>query len=275
MRRSHSIVIRVIAMVLTVGILLTGGVVSAQEDRIDPQALIEQILTVHQRQQSQIEDISYDAEYVEGEETDRGFVEKVRLIKTIHIKYVGDSVLYSEQFHEYYKDGKLQPDKELKDEARERTKNRIEQNRRTIAHPMLEPFYPDNSNNYRIRYEGVNYDDVEGHICHEFVVRSTVDDADHINGVYYFDADTFQLVRCNFSPAKLVKKTFFRLNRLDMTIDYAFTSDSTWWLPTRFEMEGEGKAAVFFGVHFSGTEYYRNPRVNTGIADTLFEVNYD
>lgn len=260
---------------LSMMIMLVAGSPAAQDERIDPHAIIEQILTVHQRQQSRIEDITFDAEYVEGEETDEGFVEKVRLVKTIHVKYVDDSALYHEEFHEYYKDGERQSAEELEKEAKERIKRRTERNRRTAAHPMVEPFSPQEAEHYEITYEGVNYDDVEGHICHEFVVRSKIEDADHINGTYYFDADTFRLVRCDFSPAKLMKKTFFRLNRLDMTIDYGFDVDSTWWLPTRFEIEGAGKAGIFFGVNFSGTEYFRNPRVNTGLADSLFEVTYD
>jgi hypothetical protein len=256
-------------------IVVTTTAVAADPERIDPEALIEQILTVYERQHSQIEDITFDAEYVEGEQSDEGFVEKVRLIKTIYIKYTNDSALYREEFHEYYKDGELQPEKELEKEAKERIKRRMEHNQRTAGHPMLEPFFPDQRDDYDITYEGVNYDDVEGYICHEFLVRSQVEDGDHVNGTYYFDADSFRLVRCDFSPAKLVKKTFFRLNNLDMTIEYGFAADSTWWLPTRFELEGSGKAAIFFGVNFSGTEYFRNPRVNTGLADSLFEVDHD
>jgi hypothetical protein len=115
---------------------------------------------------------------------------------------------------------------------------------------------------------------IDGHVCHQFSVRAKEKQKDLINGDYYFEVESFHLVRVDFSPAELVKKTMFKLNRLDMSIQYEPTPDSI-WLPRQFDIEGEGKAAFLFGVRFAGTEYYRNPRINSGIKADIFEVNDD
>jgi len=77
-------------------------------------------------------------------------------------------------------------------------------------------------------------------------------------------------VKVDFSPARLVKKTFFKLKEMNMSIVYGPTEDG-FWLPRQFEIEGKGKAMFFIGVKFSGVEYYRNPVINSGIDDQIFE----
>ena len=92
-----------------------------------------------------------------------------------------------------------------------------------------------------------------------------------IDGDYYFEAEYYNLVRVDFSPSKLVKKTMFKLKELNMTIIYS-PGPEGYWLPSRFEVEGKGKAALFFGVNFNGTEWFRNPEINRGLKDSIFEV---
>jgi hypothetical protein len=67
----------------------------------------------------------------------------------------------------------------------------------------------------------------------------------------------------------------FKLNELNMSLTYEPTIEG-FWLPRQFEIVGKGKAALLIGVSFAGREYYRNPIVNSPIADSLFEVSdYD
>ena len=36
------------------------------------------------------------------------------------------------------------------------------------------------------------------------------------------------------------------------------------------DVAGKGKAAIFIGVNFASTTYYRNPVINSGIQDEIF-----
>jgi len=237
---------------------------------IDPEALIQRILSVDQRQRQQIENVVYDAEYIEGEEKDGVFREKVRFVKQIYVKYLPDTALYHEDYLEYYKDGKPKSDKDRDKEAKSRRENKRKRKSKDVSFSMLEPFQPENRQNYDIEYVGVTEDMIEGYICHNFHVVAVEEAEDLINGEYYFDAESFNLVRVDFAPAKLVRKTFFKLKEMNMTIVYAPTEEG-YWLPRQFDIEGKGKAMFFIGVKFAGTEYYRNPVINSGIDDQIFE----
>lgn len=245
-----------------------------QTEGIDPKALIERILVVESRQRDQIHDLVLDGEYVESEETDGESAEKIRLVKKIYIKYLADTAWYHEDYIEYYKDGKLQPESSLRAEEADRKEKKKKRGSRYISYPMLEPFHPEKADEYEITYAGITANAIDGYVCHQFQVDSKVEDDQHINGDYYFDADSFQLVRVDFSPARLVKKLMFKLSELAMSISYAPAADG-YWFPSQFDIRGKGRAAFFFGVDFAGTEYYRNPQVNTGLNDSIFEDDHD
>lgn len=243
----------------------------AQSDNgIDPEALIQRILSVDQRQSEEINDVIYEAEYIEGEEKDGEFREKVRFEKRIYVKYVDDTALYHEEYLEYYKDGKLKTDKDRDKEAANRKEDKRKRKTKDVSFSMMGPFQPDNRLLYDIVYQGVTEDMVGGYMCHHFEVTATEEIDSLINGDYYFDAESFHLVRVDFAPAKLVKRTFFRLKEMSMSIVYGPTEEG-YWLPRQFDIEGKGKAMFFFGVKFAGAEYYRNPEVNSGIDDEVFE----
>ena len=97
-------------------------------------------------------------------------------------------------------------------------------------------------------------------------------DPELINGDFYFETETFHLARLDFSPAKLGGNMMFKMKRLEMTLICGPTEDG-YWLPRRFDLTGKGKAILIVGVKFAGAEYYRNPRINTGLSDELFEVD--
>jgi len=242
---------------------------------IDPEAIIERLLAVAEDQRERLVDVVFEAEYIEGEQKkDKGFVEKIRFEKKTYLKFFQDTALFHEEYLAYYKDGELKNQKDLEKEARDRKEKRKKRKAQDLSFPILSPFYVEKRQDYEIVYGGVAEEKVGPYICHHFEVTSEIEDANHINGDYYFEAESFHLVRVDFSPAKLVKKTLFKLKQLNMSIHYGPTVDG-FWLPKRFDIDGKGKAMFFIGVKFSATEYYRNPIINNGISDAIFEVSDD
>lgn len=260
------------ALIFALILSLVGSVMPAaaqDASAIDTDALIDQFLAAGDRQRAQINDVVFDSEYLEGKSEKDGFKQEARYLKRVYVKFLDDTAYYHEEYLEYYKDGELQSPEELEKKARERIEKNRKREARNISYPMLTPFRPENRGDYEIDYQGIA-PDVEGRTCYHFTVNSMVEDDEHINGEYYFDTDTFHLVRVDFAPAKLVSKMMFKLKQLDMSITYAPTAEG-YWLPREFDIVGKGKAAFLFGVNFAGTEYFRNPRVNVGLSDDLFD----
>jgi hypothetical protein len=258
-------------------VVLMAPVLSAPltQSGIDPEALIERILAVDQKQRSEISDLVFDAEYIEGKRQDDGsFKEEKRFVKKIYLKYLPDTVWYHEEYLEYYQNGELQTSDKRDKEAAKRLKKKKKRKLHDISYPMLRPFYPEYRDRYEITYEGIVPEKINGYVCHHFRVTPKEEAEDLIKGDFYFEAESFHLVRVDFSPAKLVKKTMFRLKRLDMSILYGPTPDG-FWLPRQFDIEGSGRAAFLFGVRFAGTEYYRHPQVNSGVKAEIFEEDHD
>ncbi|MCP4685643.1 MAG: hypothetical protein GY867_09375 [bacterium] len=263
-------------ILLVAGLLAVAGTCPAQNGNgIDPEALIERILAVDQQQRSQIRDLVFDAEYVEREDKgDEGFKEKIRFVKKIYVKYIEDTAWFHEEYLEFYKDGKLKSQKDLQNEARDRKEKKKKRKGRDISYSMLKPFYPENRELYNIEYLGVAEERIEDRVCHLFRVMALEENELLINGDFYFEAESFHLVRAEFTPAKLVKKMMFKLKEMDLSIVFG-PNDKGFWLPQQFDVRGKGKAAFFFGVNFAGTEYFRNPVVNGGVDESLFEAQED
>ena len=137
---------------------------------------------------------------------------------------------------------------------------------------MIEPFYPENRDLYEITYAGIEKDNIEGYTCYHFKVIALEKDEQLINGDFYFDTETFNPVKIDFSPAKLVNKMMFKMNEMNMSVTYG-PADNFYWLPIRFDITGKGKAMFLIGVKFSGTEYYHNPVINDPDAEQYFEDN--
>ncbi|HKK20989.1 MAG TPA: hypothetical protein VJ983_05900 [candidate division Zixibacteria bacterium] len=261
-----------IAFMLLIG---TGWqVVRAQDDQgIDPEALIDRILSVDRKQRSEVHDVTFDAEYIEGDRNDNGELkQKVRFLKKIFVKYEDDTALFKEKYLTYYKNGELQSEDKLEKEAASRQEKRISRKAKDISYDMLKPFYPDERVHYTIAYKGVANQQIEHYTCYHFRVEAKEEEEQYINGDYYIDAESFHLVEVDFSPAKLVRKAMFKMNELRMTIMYGPTDDG-YWFPRQFDIELSAKAMFLIGVSLSGTEYYRNPVVNSGLSDDLFKEN--
>ncbi len=242
---------------------------------IDPEALIERVLAVDGEQRLEVRDVVFDAEYVEREADGEAYKDKVRFLKKVYVRYDEDTALFREDFLRYYKDGELKSEEDLRSEARDRKEKKRKRGGRDISVNMLKPFMPANRARYNIRYIGLAGGEVDGYVCHRFRVTAQEEIDSLINGDFYFEAASFHLVRVDFSPARLVKKTMFKLKELNLSIMYGPTRDG-FWLPQQFDIQGKGKAALFIGVEFAGTEYYRNPEINVGLADSIFvEVEDD
>ena len=268
---------RLAQLVVTCCILIVPAATATDQDAggIDPEALIERILATNELQCSHLEDVTLSAEYVEREDKgDEGFREKVRIVKEVYIKYFADTAWFTEEYLEYYKDGELKSDEDMRKEAADHIKKQKKQETRNISYPMLRPFYPERRSLYNIDYAGVAEERIDDWVCHRFRVTATEPADSLINGDYFFEAETFHLVRVDFSPSRLVKKLMFKLNELNMSVLYGPTAEG-YWLPRRFDVQGKGKAALLFGVKFAGTEYYRSPVVNSGLDDSIFEVTHD
>lgn len=249
--------------------------ITSQTEAIDPHALIETILMIDAQRAEQIKDLVLDGEFIEGETNDQGeFEEKVRIVKKIYIKYLPDTVLLHEQYLEFYKDGELQDAETMQKEAAERLAKKIKRKSKDISWTLLEPFYEGERDFYDIVYMGVPGDLVEGRSCHHFQISCKEKDATRINGDYYFDSESFNLVRVDFTPAKLTSNLMFKMKQLDMSIRLGPNPDDV-WLPRQFDISGRGKAMFLIGVKFSGTEYYTNGVINSGFDSAIFEDDDD
>lgn len=263
-------------LIIVMAGLLAGAAVLAQESGgIDPEALIERILSVERAQRAEVHDVTFDVEYVEREDKgDEGYKEKIRIVKKAYLKYVDDTCLYAEKYLELYKDGELKSEKDLRNEEKDRKEKKAKRNGRDISFPMLQPFHEPWRSLYDIEYLGVAPERIEGRVCHHFKAKALEESDSLMNADYFFEAETFHLVQIDFQPAKLVKKTMFKLKEFNASLVYGVTPEG-YWLPRQFDIQGKGKAAFFFGVSFAGTTYFRHPQVNTGLDDSLFEVTDD
>lgn len=241
----------------------------AQTDNKD--ALIEQIISVDKKQREAVHTVVMDAEYIEGEWKDDEFKEKVKLIKKIYIKYEEDTAYYYEDYLEYYKDGELKEEKDLRKEEKDRKEKMKKRRAKNVSAPMIKAFYPEYKELYEIEYMGIAEEKQQDRTCHHFKVKANEEVDSLINGDFYFDSETFNLVQVDFTPAKLVKKTMFKMKELKMSLAYAPDPASGFWFPSQFDIEGKGKAMFFIGVKFSGTEYYSNPVINQNIDDKFVE----
>lgn len=259
---------------LATAILFLSSTLATAQDQsgIDPEALIERILAVDRAQHEQLRDVTFDAEYVEREdEGGEGIREKVRFEKKVYIKYLEDNARYAEEYLAYYKEGVRQTDEALQKEARDRIEKSRKRRAKDISFPMLRPFYPEYRSLYDIKYRGIADERIDDMVCHLFKVTAKQPSDTLINGDYYVEAENFHVVQVDFTPSKLARSMMFKMSRLDMSVRYGPTPDGL-WLPRQFDIRGKGKAMFFIGVDFSGTEYYRNPEVNSGLSDSIFEA---
>ena len=105
--------------------LFIGSSYSIDGAAIDSDAIVQKVLEVEAKQKAEIQNVVFDAEYVEMEKDgDGGLKEKMRLEKTITLRYIGDSTTFEEKYTAYYKDGELMSEDQLNKVAKEKTEKR-------------------------------------------------------------------------------------------------------------------------------------------------------
>ncbi|MFQ5498291.1 MAG: hypothetical protein ACE5FH_01345 [Candidatus Zixiibacteriota bacterium] len=264
--------IRMLLVALVLGSVVSSGPAPiAQTDAgIDPEALISRILAVQKSQRAKLQNVVFDAELIEGKLDKSGGVEEnIRISKKVYLKYLPDTVLFTERYIEFYEDGKLKSHKKRNSEYRERLKKKKKRGTKNISFPMLRPFMPQYRDQYDITYRGIADDQIDSYVCHRFNVKAKEQLPGLINGDFYFEAQGFNLVQVDFSPAKLRGGFKFKLRHLNMSVHYQ-PAESDIWLPRQFDIEGKGKAIMLIGVEFAATEYFRTPIINGTVDDSLF-----
>jgi hypothetical protein len=260
---------------LAVAPYIKGAPPQVESISLEPIAIIQKILEVEAKQRSEIQSVVFDAEYIESESNGKGgYDEKVRLEKKIRMKYLPDTVWYNEEYLRYIKNGEVRPSKECDEIAADRKDKKKRRGARDISWPMIDPFKPENRSAYNVQYIGIDDTAAAGYFCHHFKVTAAADEEDRINGDYYFDAASFQLVKVDFWPARLGGNILFKLDSLKMSMTYAPTTEGH-WLPQEFIVSGKGKAAFFIDVDWQGVEYFNNPQINTQISDEIFQTDRD
>ncbi len=240
--------------------------------QLDKMQLVKKILEVEKTQKVLVQDLTLDALFIEGKkEKDGQIKEKTRFMKKVFLKFLPDTTLMHEEYFEYLKEGKPQKEKDMLKEVTNRTEKKKKRKAKDISYSMYTPFYPENKNLYEYELIGVHPELIEGHVCYELKLNAQEKTDSLINGTYYIDTSTFNFVKIDFAPAKLVKKMMFKLHKLNMTILFDKTEEGLNY-PKQFIIDGKGKAALFIGVNFYATEKYSNPVFNSGLDDKIFEV---
>jgi hypothetical protein len=261
--------------IVIVAFLVSIAFANTQSTPIDPDALIKQILKVDSLQRANLKDVIFDAEYIDYEmKNENDSIEKNRYMKRVFVKYFDDTAWFHEDYVQWYKEGKLQTREECSKIANEKNGKKKQQGSMDISYPMLRPFSDKYRNRYTIAYHGIPPEKIESISCHKFTVTAIEPDSAFINGDYYFDSVSYHLVRVDFSPSKLVKKTMFKMKELNMSLTYAPTTEDI-WLPKEFHIQMKARAIWVKNITVYGSEYYRNPVINTGIDNKVFEVSND
>jgi hypothetical protein len=232
--------------------------------------IVSRVLDNYKNQMERINDISYDVvsydKRTDGDgkvKTTKKYIKKIRLEKGPDGKFHSNEMIY-----EYYIDGVKQDSADLSKLVAERAEKKKKRGGQDIDYDMTKPLKPENGGIYEIKYEGLSENQIDGYDCYR--VRAMARDNDNnkisldtlIDAFYYIDTVSYNIVRVEFQPARLVSKLMFKLRALDMSISYE-PYDSTLWLPRQFKIKGRGKAALFVGVYFEGEEVYSNPVINS------------
>jgi hypothetical protein len=263
------------AALLVLWIGIGASCVHAQPPGNNSDSLITRILSADAEQRKKLHDVVFDAEFVEGEtKDDSTFVEKTRFMKRIYLKYLPDTAWFHEDYVQYYKEGRLQSAEDRDKEAADRLEKKRKRGAMDISFPMLRPFTDKYRNLYEITYDGMTSTPGEQRQCHKFHVTALEPADTLINGDFYFETEGLHLAKVEFSPSKLTKRSMFKMSEMKISLTYEPLADG-YWLPTKFHLSMRAKAMWLIGVKVAGSEEFRNPVVNGGIDDKIFEVNHD
>ena len=258
------------ALLLIVVLLGTAGSVFSVE-KMTVGALIDSVLAARQRQLDAVDDMTFDAVLYERRTDKEGNItEEKRYDKKIYVKKIDDTFHIHQKYVAYYLDGAKQAHEELVAQVNKKQEDRAKRGGRDFTYDLTIPLQMLYTGMYDVDYEGMTENKIDGYICHMLRAEARENNDTLINCLYYVDTASFNLVKVDFSPAKLTNKLMFKLKELDMTIHYK-PYDTDIWIPDHFELQGRGKAAIFIGVYFQSEETYTNPVINSGLDEALFK----
>lgn len=234
-------------------------------DIIPLDELLDSVLAVKQIQEQSIDNMVIDAVFFERKLSGKGKVkEEKKYEKIIYLEKINDSLTQVDRYLACYKDGERLDDKKAEKEFAKKKEEKIKRKNRDLAFDMTIPMQPSHRKLYDIYYDSMSLQKIDNYDC--LVVNAVAKEKTDslIDCTYYFDKNSFHMVKVDFKPSKLVKKMMFKLNSLDMSLEYRPFNHEI-WVPARFYIKGKGKAALFVGVHFESEEIYSNHKVNTTI----------
>ena len=244
-------------------------------------SIIQKVLLTHQTAMAELSDLTLDIDSYERRlDGDGNVKETAKLVKKGHLKRVeGGKFLYCEDYNEYYINGERQDQKSLKKITKERLNRKKKSRSKDLSFDITTPLEPQFREIYDIVDQGLSEKEIEGYPC--FLLSATVNDNNTAgkimdtlaNYLFYIDTLSYQIVKVDFEPARLISKLFFKFKLLKMSISFA-PYDSALWLPSHFHIDGRAKAAFFVGVNFEGEEFFKNPVINSGLDDSLFKSGH-
>ncbi len=252
----------------------TGAVPEAESAAPTVESIIARLLAAEEAQKARVSDLTLSAELCERRLNDDGTVkDEKRFEKEIYLGRASDSLgqmRLHEKYVRYFRDGELQDDDELRDEVNDRMEKKRKRRGNDLSTPISDVFRAAHRDAYSFTFNGIGRDSVSGRVCYLIAVEPKENDPkDRIRAIMWIDTTTAMIVKADFAPARLGSKFMFKLKELAMTIRYAPSIDGV-WAPQRFDLNATGKAGFFFTVRIQASETYSNPRVNTGVSDTLF-----
>jgi len=236
-----------IKALLTICIFLT---IALPVRAITLDALIDSVLAAREIQDRAITDITLDSRLIEKRTDSDGNPKEIKEYdKEIFIKKIDDSLHIYEQYLSYTKNGEPQPGDKLVEENKKKKEEKAKRGSQDLTYDLFKPFRPEHRPLYNFQFSDDSIEQVNGYYC--FVIRALPrEESDSlIDATYYIDSETFQPVRVEFTPARLVKQLMFKLKSFRMSMTYQPYNDSI-WLPEKFTLHGEGKAALLFNVFF-------------------------
>ncbi len=190
--------------------------------------------------------------------------EEKKFLKTYYFK---DS-LFKAVFHEYYRDGELQSQKELDKQIGEAAERRKKGRNRDASVNPMEPFYPENRGKYIFTLAGKEL--THGCIAYHIVAEALEENQNLFEGDFWFEINHLNLLHAEFRPAKMPSK----IKMLEMVKDYA-PVEAGYWLPVGFRLHGKGQVLLFIKFNFAVEERYSKWEIKLDLPDTFFEETSD
>ncbi len=230
------------------------------QDTLDIEQIIEGAFTRDSVTRAEVGAMKMQAEsYVRNLKGSGEVKEEKKFIKSYYFK----DTLFKAEFHEYYRDGELQDEKELQKEIQEAKERREKGRNRDASINPMEPFYPQNRQHYVFTLAGTVTK--RGCICYRVLAECLEEDEDLLEGEYWFEVNWLNLVYAEFHPSKMPSK----IKQLDMVKSFA-PVEHGYWLPVGFKLRGRGQVLLFIKFNFEVEERYSGHKINLELPGDFF-----